>query len=207
MNKILLVSFLFFTTISQVSGSSKEDKFDPDDCYEPGTLFEDDERNLGFCPCRYGYYGPTCFEIHDCVIGEIRTENCSRDFKDDFDLQWRCVESGRDAVKICTCPEGFRGETCEYILENTLATWLVSVKQSQKFFDVIYNETDSVVRLFATFLWRKEEGNLRNEEKVNSELPLCENVAPPPYEKLEILTVNSQEHEEVSIVFKPNIHV
>uniref|UniRef100_A0A8R1EPF8 Uncharacterized protein n=1 Tax=Caenorhabditis japonica TaxID=281687 RepID=A0A8R1EPF8_CAEJA len=54
---------------------------------------------------------------------------------------------------------------------------------------------------------RMEEGNLRNEEKVNSELPLCENVAPPPYEKLEILTANSQEQEEVSIVFKPNIHV
>ncbi|CAI2350417.1 unnamed protein product [Caenorhabditis sp. 36 PRJEB53466] len=143
---------IWFSLLKGLSGSLTE--FDPNDCYEPGTIFEENEKNLGFCPCKYGYFGPLCFDIYDCVIGNLRTDNCSRDYQNDYDLQWRCAASKKNIVKICTCPAGFRGETCEYILENTIETYWKTVEQSQKFFEIVYNNSHSVVRLVGTKVCR-----------------------------------------------------
>ena len=49
--------------------------------------------------------------------------------------------------EICTCPDGFRGETCEYIMENTLSTYWKTVSQSQRYFEVIYNKSDSFLKI------------------------------------------------------------
>ena len=105
------------------------------------------KKNLGFCPCKYGYYGPSCFEIFDCVIGELREDICSDEIENDYDLQWRCAASKKNIVKICTCPPGFRGETCELIMENTVTTYWKTIKQSQKFFEVVYNKSDSFFKV------------------------------------------------------------
>ncbi|KAF1757621.1 hypothetical protein GCK72_014077 [Caenorhabditis remanei] len=145
----LAFSLLFCSLAAErisVSGTEKK-KFDPNDCYEPGTIFEENEKNLGFCPCKYGYFGPECFDIFDCVLGELRIENCTREIQNDYDLQWRCAASNVDIVKICTCPDGFRGETCEYIMENTLSTYWKTVSQSQRYFEVIYNKSDSFLKI------------------------------------------------------------
>ncbi|CAL2040429.1 unnamed protein product [Caenorhabditis brenneri] len=145
----LLVLALILVSLSFIRAET-EIKFDPNDCYEPGTIFEENEKNLGYCPCKYGFHGPFCFHIHDCVIGELRTENCTQDIKNDYDLQWRCAASKEEIVKICTCPDGFRGETCEFIMENTVSTYWKSAVQSQKFFEVIYNKSDSLIKVIGT---------------------------------------------------------
>ncbi|PIC34269.1 hypothetical protein B9Z55_013975 [Caenorhabditis nigoni] len=143
--------FVAITFLERISSSEvKSNNFDPDDCYEPGTNFKENEKNLGYCPCKYGYGGPTCFEIFDCVSGHLRMENCSREIHHEYDLQWRCAATENEIVKICTCPEGFRGETCEFILENTISTYWQTVGQSQKFFEVIYNKTDSCMKIIGT---------------------------------------------------------
>lgn len=138
----------------EIKTETEIEQFDPNDCYEPGTIFEENEKNLGFCPCKYGYYGPLCFEIHACVIGELRTDDCSNEIKNDYDLQWRCAASKKAIVKICTCPDGFKGETCEFIMENTVSTYWKTITQSQRFFEIIYNKSDSLFRVIGTKTWK-----------------------------------------------------
>lgn len=147
---MLLQLSLFAISIQSVLLAEIVKQFDPNDCYESGTNFDENEKNVGYCPCKYGHGGDDCFEIFDCIIGELRKENCSREIHDDYDLQWRCAASKNVIVTICTCPEGFRGETCEYIMENTLSTYWKTVSQSQKFFEIVYNKSDTFTKIAGT---------------------------------------------------------